>query len=673
MKIELIIKKLDNDIDRLVEKYGMNSRIEAVNEEWTDLMHAYYTDYRGPNDDPEVIRLLTEIYQEIVSIKQFNERPLFERMNDLSMNKRIATTSVNAVRYKNSIVIEGNYHDLKQIKDKYDNVHKIQGKFVDFTKNGGPRGLMFGQRHGKNLFHLKIIDRDLSNKGLGIEPPVKKRKRDDNDQQLQPAKKQSFGLSSDFYIGDSYMYLLNMDVTDKLDDLLVPYATEDKVVMVQLQYFDILARKGLLGNAVSKPSKQDRDVIDLTKPKPPPVPKPFVSRRFKAYMSHGKSVVVGKRKHIDKLRTKLDIKRRIQSGNQDDIDLVVINNKDRKKATKVLNFELKSNDPELPQKYLPLLYRLYPSRKPAEEKKTRPIPPPKPEEKKKNEDQAILDSFNDLDDVFNDTPHQLVKFNDHNTLDDWYEFRGSAMFQYPWVVKMQLERSNLYRHWFYSSQNRQGAIYHIAVKRDSKWTKHLKSTMSALTDKVLLPDGVNDAINKCTINGWNFLFTFLIHEFSAKSRHANALVIDFKNRRVIRFEPHGSLSGCYDQIKCDNQLKNAIGNFTYMGPSDFEKQEGPQTKESRHQTMYNKITKKFGNKERVIEAGGFCMAWSILFNHMVHLNDIATMQKIYNDYFDVDANELATNIRVFQSYLVKLSKEYWGSNYISPLNPKKKR
>jgi hypothetical protein len=110
-----------------------------------------------------------------------------------------------------------------------------------------------------------------------------------------------------------------------------------------------------------------------------------------------------------------------------------------------------------------------------------------------------------------------------------------------------------------------------------------------------------------------------------------------------------------------------------MGPSDFEKQEGPQTKESRHQTMYNKITKKFGNKERVIEAGGFCMAWSILFNHMVHLNDIATMQKIYNDYFDVDANELATNIRVFQSYLVKLSKEYWGSNYISPLNPKKKR
>jgi hypothetical protein len=42
MKINSILNKLNKDIDDLVEKYGMTNRIEAVNEEWIDLMYAYF-------------------------------------------------------------------------------------------------------------------------------------------------------------------------------------------------------------------------------------------------------------------------------------------------------------------------------------------------------------------------------------------------------------------------------------------------------------------------------------------------------------------------------------------------------------------------------------------------------------------------------------------------------
>jgi hypothetical protein len=283
--------------------------------------------------------LATNIYREIIGIRQFNERPLFERMNDLSMSRRVAVTSANAVRYKNSIVIEGDSDELKQIRDKYENVHKIRGKFVDFRKHGGPKGLMFGQSHGKNLFHLGITDRDMSNSG-------QKRKRDDD--HLQPIKKQAL---SDFYIEGTHIHVLNTDISDKLSDLAIPFSRYDKEVTVDIQYYDVMARYGLLGKAVSKSTPT----------------KPFVSRRFKAFVSHGKSVVVGKRKHIDQIRKKLDINRRIKRGSDDDIDLVVVNNKDRKKAAKVLSFELSGNEPELPTQYLTLLYQLYPSRKPQED------------------------------------------------------------------------------------------------------------------------------------------------------------------------------------------------------------------------------------------------------------------------------------------------------------------
>ena len=167
----------------------------------------------------------------------------------------------------------------------------------------------------------------------------------------------------------------------------------------------------------------------------------------------------------------------------------------------------------------------------------------------------------------------------------------------------------------------------------------------------------------------DFIFTFLTIEFSESSGHSNALIIDFKNRRVIRFEPHGKHSTAYNQSLCDKNIKEAIQNhkllsgFTYVGPKDYENVNGPQTIEANYQTKYKRVMKKFGSNERLAEAGGFCVAWATLFNHMVHLNETMPIKQVYTEHFTVDANQLADNIRIFQSYLVKLAKEYWGEKY----------
>lgn len=653
MDIPLIIEKLDNEISKLVDEYGMTPRIESVNEDWVNLMHAYYTDYRGPLDDKAINNIVYEIYHDIVSIRRINERVLSDRMENLNLN-RIAVSGANAVRYLNSIVIQGDDDELERIRQYYEQVHGSKGNYVDFTRDGGPKGLSYGQHHGRNLYEHKILDKDMSNKALGIEYPIKKRKRDD-EKYISQVKRPALSHEYDFYIEDGFICIIGNSASGKIDDLLIPYTTEDNVIKVKIEYYGLLAQNELLGKAIVKPTYPSPAPTPVLPPAPAPVPKPkrpFVSRRFKAFTSHKKTVIVGKRKHIDKLRSSLNIKRRLQSGGADDIDLVVINNKDKKKAARVLKFDITGLEPELPSKYLPLMYKLYPSRKPQEEKKPR-----------SNEHDNIWS----LDDVYGDT---WVTFDEHDNIDDFHEFRGNSQYQNPWIFHM-LNISDE-RFGFQTINNHSSSIYYIAVKRQSGWTKFLKSQLQSYNDKILITPQFTDDVSECIGLGKDFLFTFFTHEFSRDSRHANAIIIDFKNHRIIRFEPHGSFSGCYDQPTCDNYLKDAmkkhtiLSQYTYISPSDYEKVDGPQTVEVQQQTKYQKVTKRFGSKERVLEAGGFCLAWTMLFHHMYYLNNTRATKEIYDRFFDVDANTLATNIRVFQSFLVKKAKEYYGYRYRKP-------
>lgn len=630
MDIPKILNTLDKEIDYLVDKYGMTDRLESVNEDWTNLMHAYYTDYRGSEDDDDIKQAILEIHHDLLSIRRYNELPLADRMNHLSLNKRIAVSGANAVRYNDFIVLTGKLHELEDIQKRFHEAYGVKGQFRDYRRNGGPVGLMYVQHNGRNLYEFGVVDRDMSDKGLG-----KKRKRDDRGNETV-TKKQSRSKSYDFYIEDGHFCIVgdSVRIKDRLGDLLIPYFMDGDVVKVGLEYNTLLVQNDILNKIITKP----------TKPQPVIPKKAPAFGRFKLYQFNGRNLILGKRKYIVKLRDKLGMEKKAVRGNENAADLVLVNDD----VSKLLKLKIKGTEETLPEKYIPLLYHLYPSMKHSRD-----------------------DLVFSLDDVMDDS-EPWIMFTEHNDITDFHEFRGTGQYQYPWIVDMKARTSNVDTFEFLDNVNWSGAIYHIAVKRQSKWTKYMRSALEPINDKILSTPAFSDRLMSAIAVGTEYMYTFLIHEFSRDSRHANALVFDIKNQRVIRFEPHGSYSGCYDQQVCDQYIRDAIGqhpllkNYTYIGPRDYEHYAGPQTIEVHHQTKYETVTKQFGSKTRVIQAGGFCMAWSILFIHMSFLNFKRTPESVYSHFFTGTANELADYIRIFQSYLVKMSKKYYGDKYKRP-------
>lgn len=356
-KFDQILDKLDVDIDKLVEKYGMTQRIEKINEEWTDLMYSFKTDYRGKEDDNAFITIATDIYREITNIKQYNSQPLYERLQSLKLG--VAATGADASREDNNIALKGEISELKSIHERMVRVHSVTGKF----KKGV---LYFNQLQGRNLFHLGIIPKDMSNKALGI---VHKRKRSNDDDVSIKKKSKWTAIPFDFYLDIGKIVLVG---TQPMFNSLIPLLTTNHInytivdgdMEINSKFYNLLVENDILGKTV------------LKKEKAPPVPKVFVSRRFKVYIYNDKPVIFGKKKHVQKLRTKMGIKRKISSGNDDSDDMVVINNKvQRKNAESVMKFSIDSvTKLTLPEKYNSLLYQLYPSLKPYNLVRERPTP-----------------------------------------------------------------------------------------------------------------------------------------------------------------------------------------------------------------------------------------------------------------------------------------------------------
>jgi hypothetical protein len=224
-QFKLILNNLDDRIDKLVSKHGMTPRIEKINEEWVDLMYAFSTDYRGVSDDDELVRLATEIYREINYTQQYEERPLDARLSELKVG--ISTTGANAIRYGDSIVIKDSDDELTKINKRYNEIHGIAGVRVNFSNKGGPKGLMYDQRHGHNLFQLKMTDKDLSNNALGIETTKKRSHEHNNNTQVAKKKKKTtfpyYYLKNRilFVVGDDKMAIMIM-----LNDKKIPFIVE---------------------------------------------------------------------------------------------------------------------------------------------------------------------------------------------------------------------------------------------------------------------------------------------------------------------------------------------------------------------------------------------------------------------------------------------------------------
>lgn len=104
-----------------------------------------------------------------------------------------------------------------------------------------------------------------------------------------------------------------------------------------------------------------------------------------------------------------------------------------------------------------------------------------------------------------------------------------------------------------------------------------------------------------------------------RGHHANALIFNKNNNIVSRFESHGSGTNSYNYNSANSdfikffkskRVIDQIGKWTYKSSSEFCPI-GPQSKAGRH--YYDKKMGKVFGKNSVIEAGGFCAAWSLLF------------------------------------------------------------
>lgn len=615
MDYKSLIEGLDDEIDKLIEKYGTTPDISSINDKWVHLMFCYGTHYQKHVDDVKILEMITEITTDIMHAKQYHERPIHSHVDGLSLRQGIKT-GAKAQRYKNAIVLVGDYNELRGIRGVMNDIHDVDGIHVNFTRKGGPRGLMYTQDQGANLYRLRFTDKDYSNSAMGM---TLKRKLVENvddvsNKRIKPA-------TSDFYVENGYI-IFTTDIINILRHAIVPFFVKSENplrIAVQMTYYNVLASLGLMGE-VNKSSASD----------------------YKLYNYNDKVFVTGKHKYIQELRkTKksIPVVRALLKDNDDDI--LIVHNVDKKNFEKVIGKEISMSNEELPSDMNSLLWRLYPNMTPGLAKPIAPLPDVAP----------VMRS---------NIP--LTGFTIYDKLDDWYNFRGSVKYQYPWALRCATKNVTVH-----INNIKLGGIYHVAVKRQSKWTRHLKEIfMSTSNSRILIADYfMKDLYNAIEKN--RPYITFLVHEFTATLRHANALFIDPRDKTIVRFEPHGSFSNVYDMRLCDERIRDAMStndilkDYRYHSPTSFQQKDGPQIREALFQNKYKKVTKMFGTKERVIEEGGFCVAWSILFQHLAVINMTHDPRYVQQELLGsgLTPNDLATTIRVFQSYLVWLANGYY--------------
>jgi hypothetical protein len=464
-----------------------------------------------------------------------------------------------------------------------------------------------------------------------------------------------------FVVDDDKMFIRTW-----LNDRKIPYVQDmNGNISVQSNKYEFVYE--LFGTPRS--AIKVNPVIDLT------IPKSTVSTQL--YKFNDLPVLVSTPNIIETLRTKLGKTRKVKTTG-DDFDLFMFNGqREIIIASTVTRFNVGdiSKSEILPEKYKSLLYSLYPSRKPNELITNRVSAPT-------DDIYGVLEDFPPVKDPFLDyvlddfdvpishVQEPFITFNGE-FVKDWFHFRGNVYYQHPWV--RHINNASLTNNYVFVSDHRQTAFFHIAVKRESSWTKEILKWNRNLGSNLSVSLPFAAFVEQKEFLEYDLVVTFLIHEFSVNSRHANSIVIDNVNKLIIRFEPHGYMSTSYDLAQCDMALTTALknydplSNYTYIGPSKYEQINGPQTIERHDQSAYMKIVAKIGSSERVLEAGGFCLAWSILFCHYYYNNSMYGYN--YTDVYkhlDLTPNELAKLIRHFQGWLVNMTKQEKGDKYVPP-------
>jgi hypothetical protein len=198
-----------------------------------------------------------------------------------------------------------------------------------------------------------------------------------------------------------------------------------------------------------------------------------------------------------------------------------------------------------------------------------------------------------------------------------------------------------------------GGFYFITASRSNNALEYMKKISTKIVPRVYASQAFIDTLDRFLLNDkMKIMGTIMIHEFTAKSRHANAFIINKVTKTATRFEPHGSTSPMYNGPLCDNNMRQMIESFPrlhgfkYLSPGDYDIVVGVQTQDSHHRDF-----KLFPVVKG--EVGGFCTPWSMYIIQIYIKNDGRfTVGEILKK-MGYNPNVLAKLIREYVSYLVK--------------------
>jgi len=236
---------------------------------------------------------------------------------------------------------------------------------------------------------------------------------------------------------------------------------------------------------------------------------------------------------------------------------------------------------------------------------------------------------------------------------DYERFRGNFVMEWGWLFYLQnLYPSSLVCTW--RAQNGEAGIRYSWIS-----SKHF-------TKGIIIQPWFLNSIKNCLNKTDRFVIGILALKVKG-GHHANALIFDKKNNTLSRFEPHGSNTKAYNYKHADESMKaflnrkdliNKIGKWHYLS-STIACPTGPQTKEGRHYYQ-KKMGKVFGRKV-VIEAGGFCAAWSLIFIHYKLLNPDVNDEDIIEYMLNMSAEELSVMIREYVAFIVNAVDLNWAT------------
>ena len=144
-----------------------------------------------------------------------------------------------------------------------------------------------------------------------------------------------------------------------------------------------------------------------------------------------------------------------------------------------------------------------------------------------------------------------------------------------------------------------------------------------------------------------------------KSSHANLLIYRPFEKKIERFEPHGSKTD--DNVNTDDAINNAVKNYFEIEMKPYLKEHTPKFYNAEEvcpnrqgfQGLENQINGLFHKTE----GGGFCSLWSIFMLELILRNPTLTTSEVINKSLAITKNDPKYVKNIIYGYVVNIAKD----------------